>query len=103
VAIMLPHVIRYNGPQAGKWYLELTRCTGGFDRALTAETAPSALAEWVEVAAREAGLAGTLTGCGVTTEKIPAIAAAASQQWTAKFNPVDVTVADCERLYESAL
>jgi alcohol dehydrogenase len=103
IAVMLPHVIRFNGRQVGAWYLELARCVDGFDSTLTAETAPAALADWVSNVAREAGLAGKLTDCGVTAEKIPALAAAASKQWTAKFNPVEVTVADFQRLYESAL
>jgi alcohol dehydrogenase len=103
VAIMLPHVIRFNRREVGAWYLELAHCTEGFNAILTAETAPAALAEWVANVARDAGLAGTLTECGVSPEGIPALAAAASQQWTAKFNPVEVTVADCQRLYESAL
>jgi len=103
VALMLPQVIRHNGRHVGAWYRELAEWSGPFNGTLTADSAPIALAEWVANLAREAGLIGTLTECGVSLDQIPTLAAAASQQWTAKFNPVEITVADCQRLYESAL
>jgi alcohol dehydrogenase len=103
VALMLPHVVRYNGRRAGDWYRELTECAGPFNGSLTTNTAPAALADWITDVAREAGIAATLRECGVAPEKIPTLAAAATQQWTAKFNPVEVTIDDCQRLYESAL
>jgi alcohol dehydrogenase len=103
VALMLPHVIRRNGQSVGHWYRELAECGNLFNGNLTDHSAPSVLADWVTTVAREAGLTGTLKECGVTPTKIPTLAAAASQQWTAKFNPVEISIADCQRLYESAL
>jgi len=103
VALMLPHVIRHNGRHVGQWYRELAQCGGPFNGTLTADSAPIVLAEWVSNLARQAGLTGTLRECGVSPDHIPTLAAAASQQWTAKFNPVEITVEDCQRLYESAL
>jgi alcohol dehydrogenase len=103
VALMLPHVIRQNGQQFGKWYRELVQCGAPFNGSLTDDSAPAVLADWIVNVARQAGLTGTLKECGVTSGKIPDLAAAATQQWTIKFNPVEVSLADCQRLYESAL
>lgn len=102
VALMLPHVIRHNGRHIGPWYRELTEIAGPRDASLTAQSAPAALADWVASQAHAAGLPGKLRDVGVEREKIPMLAAAASQQWTAKFNPVEVTTDDCQRLYEAA-
>jgi alcohol dehydrogenase len=103
VALMLPHVIRHNGQRVGKWYCELAQCGSPFNGNLNDESAPAVLADWIGSVAREAGLAGTLNECGVTLTKIPVLAAAAMQQWTIKFNPIEISLADCQRLYETAL
>lgn len=103
VAVMLPHVVRYNGARAGKWYAELLQAGEIGKQQVSAESAPSVLAEWVSHVAREAGLIGTLKECDVLPEHVPKLAAAASQQWTAGFNPVAVSIDDCQRLYEAAL
>lgn len=103
VALMLPHVVRHNGRRVGRWYRELAQCGAPFNGLLTDDSAPSVLADWIANAAREAGLIGTLKECDVGRENIPSLAAAASQQWTVKFNPVEITIADCQRLYEAAL
>jgi len=62
-----------------------------------------ALAEWIRNAARQAGLAGTLSECGVSRDQLPQLAAAAALQWTGTFNPVELTENDFQRLYEAAL
>jgi alcohol dehydrogenase len=103
VALMLPHVIRHNGQQFGAWYRELVQCTPTLNSAQNEETATAALADWVATVAHAAGLHGKLKECGVTADRIPALAAAATQQWTIKFNPVELTLDDCHRLYDSAL
>ncbi len=103
IALMLPHVIRFNGQLVGGMYHELTQGCDVFLSSLTPESAPQALADWVANAARHAGLAGKLSEYGVTREDLPALAASAAQQWTARFNPVEITVDDCQRLYEQAL
>jgi alcohol dehydrogenase len=103
VALMLPHVVRHNGKRVGKWYRELAQCGAPLNGTLTDESAPLALADWVTSVAREAGLSGTLKEYAVRPEKVPVLAAAASEQWTIKFNPIEITIADCQRLYESAL
>jgi alcohol dehydrogenase len=50
-----------------------------------------------------AGLATSFSKCGVTAEELPRLAEQAAAQWTAQFNPREVTAADLERIYEQAL
>jgi alcohol dehydrogenase len=102
VALMLPHVIRHNGRQVGEWYGELVQSVD-LDGLLIGHPPSNALADWLARLARQAGLAGTLTERDITRDSIPQLATAATKQWTANFNPIEVTVNDCQRLYESAL
>jgi alcohol dehydrogenase len=103
VALMLPHVIRHNGRQVGDWYRELLECYDGGGTRTGSRDAANTLADYVAQLARQAGLAGTLTQCGVQSDKLPFLAAAATQQWTGTFNPVSMTEKDFLQLYESAL
>ena len=103
VALMLPHVIRHNGRVVGKWYGELV---DGYPEivGLSATNNPAdTLATFVAQLARQAGLAGTLSACGVPSKELPLLAAAATEQWTGTFNPVPMTSSDFEKLYEAAL
>lgn len=90
VGLMLPHVIRFNGAlvEPALEYRDL------FD---------GDLADRVSILLVEAGLPGKLAALGVTRDRIPDLAAEAATQWTAQFNPRDVTSEDFIRLYESAL
>lgn len=106
VALMLPHVIRYNGANGqsvGNLYRDLLRSTGHADGQLDAATAPETLATLVRQLTRAAGLAGTLSECGVPADRVPALAAAAAQQWTGTFNPVEITRDGFQKLYEAAM
>lgn len=102
VGAMLPHVIRFNGEQFGAWYSGLMATTpensylNGFDRSA------DGLADFVGQLVDAAGLHTRLQRCGVEREKIPDLAAAASRQWTARFNPRDVDVQSLAGLYENA-
>jgi alcohol dehydrogenase len=106
VALMLPHVVRHNGAHAA-WvadrYRELLRSSGHADGQLAARDAPELLASLLRKVSREAGLASTLDECGVASVRLPALAAAAAQQWTGTFNPIEVTRDDFQKLYEAAM
>jgi alcohol dehydrogenase len=102
VALMLPHVIRHNGREVEPWYRELLQSSGLNGPLPDKESAADALAAFVARVSRQAGLAGTLTECGVERNRIRQLAAAAAQQWTGKYNPVQLTETDFERLYETA-
>ena len=45
----------------------------------------------------------SLKPCGVTADRIPALAREAAQQWTGGFNPRKVGVEEFTQLYQAAL
>ena len=99
VGLMLPHVIRYNGAEVGELYDELAdtaRLNG--NGASPAER----VSRRVHALATAAGLPTRLESCGVDAAMIPQLAADASTQWTAQFNPRVVEKSDLEALYQSA-
>lgn len=87
VGLMLPAVIRRNDQVVGDVYQELTGMTG------------AKLADFVEQIRTQAGLAGTLSDCGVDPARLGELAAAASKQWTGTFNPISFSEHDYEQLY----
>jgi alcohol dehydrogenase class IV len=101
IAIMLPHVIRYNAPAVGGLYGELLDEAGlsnGHGDG-PADTLIQRLLQLMHIAK----LPTTLTSCGVSRGILPVLAEEASQQWTARFNPRQVTDADILGLFEAAL
>lgn len=94
IALMLPHVIRFNAPVAELLYAELVPDDG--------EPASEALAQRVAELAQVAGLPGSLKECGVSESILPLLAEEANQQWTARFNPRPVAEADILRIYQAA-
>jgi alcohol dehydrogenase len=102
VALMLPHVVRRNGVAAAAQYHDLVLATA-FDKNTPDQRAGAAgLAQFLAEAAAAAGLATSLRDQGVERERIPELAADAMKQWTGSFNPVPMTAADYEALYEAA-
>ncbi|HEX3598487.1 MAG TPA: iron-containing alcohol dehydrogenase [Lacipirellulaceae bacterium] len=102
IAIVLPHVIRRNGRQVELLYRELV---DGAPKSLfgnTAGTAAETLAEFITSVSRQAGLAATLKECGVSRDQLLKLAASAAEQWTGKFNPVELSTDDYRHLYEAA-
>lgn len=100
VALMLPHVVRFNGQECDRWYRELLATT---------EHAPNCprcgaeeLAEFLRNVATSAGLPDKLEACGVERTRLGELADAAACQWTATFNPVPVERNDLLKLYEAA-
>jgi alcohol dehydrogenase len=103
IATMLPHVIRFNAQQCANLYAELwSSCPAGKAEMATAQQAVECLARFLSDLAVQAGLAPTLEQLDVSPESLPALAAAASEQWTASFNPRPVDAVDCLRLYQAA-
>jgi alcohol dehydrogenase len=99
VGVMLPHVVRFNGPVCGRAYAELLT-----DIAIsaTADEAGATLADWLTGLLAAAQLKTSLRACGIDAADVPALAAAAATQWTAGFNPRAVTATDLADLYEAA-
>jgi alcohol dehydrogenase len=101
IAVMLPHVLRFNTPAAAALYGDLAHEVGLINGDQSA--AGEVLARRIAELARAAGLPATLTECGVSAGILPVLAEEASQQWTARYNPRPATEADLLRLYEAAL
>lgn len=100
IAVMLPHVVRFNAEVAGRYYGELAA-----DADLCGAADPRAgelLAVHLASLAAKAGLPVRLSDCGVKAELIPQMAAEAAQQWTGKFNPRAVDENSLQALYEGA-
>jgi alcohol dehydrogenase len=102
IAVMLPHVVRWNAVVCGARYAELLQLCGvdadGADQSMVGE----ALAARLESLARLGGLPATLRELGVVAGDLPALAAAASRQWTGTFNPRPFDEPAARALYERA-
>lgn len=101
IAVMLPHVIRFNASSVNGLYGELAT-----DAALCSADDPQAgaiLANRIVELADLVDLPTSLSACGVTQKMIPVMAAEAAAQWTAQFNPRPVDVTSLQELYECAM
>ena len=105
VGVMLPAVLRHNatpGSEAESVYGRLAVAAGWSTSALPAATAAAALVDGVCRLLDRAGIPGSILDAGATTASIPELAAAASRQWTAQFNPRDLDVEAFISLYTHA-
>lgn len=103
VALMLPHVIRFNGREVGPWYRELLDCVAGVNGAPPAASGADGLADFVTGMVHEAGLAVRLGELGVESHRLGELAQDAAKQWTGTFNPRGVSIDEFRQLYEAAL
>jgi alcohol dehydrogenase len=102
VSIMLPHVIRYNAQDVGRYYVELLEATGGWNGFPDPRHGALGLADFVAGLASRAGLALRLSECGVEWERLPTLAENASRQWTGTFNPRPVDADSLLEMYRHA-
>ncbi len=100
VALMLPHVVRYNGRECDTWYRALLTATENEPNCPHGST--EELAEFLRNVATEAGLPDKLESCGVERGRLFHLAEAAACQWTATFNPISVDRNELLKLYEAA-
>ena len=92
VALMLPHVVRFNAPAAEQGYRELAGDGGA-----------ELVARRVEELRATLGLSARLRSSGVRAQDLPRLAEEAAAQWTATFNPRPLTTGDLLALYGAAL
>ncbi len=97
VAVMLDHVVRYNGDTGYKGLVRLLDGSGAGDPPASTRLADS----WTGLR-RSAGVAGRLRDLGVREADLKELATQASKQWTAQFNPRAVTASDMLSLYQAA-
>ena len=98
VALMLPHVIRFNANHVGDTYRDLCLKAG-----LNGQSpSGNALADYVSELVADAGIDQRLASYGVAFDQLPKLAEEASRQWTAQFNPRPVQQGDLLSLYQEA-
>lgn len=104
VGIMLPLVIRFNAavPECRLAYAELASAPEIACVSDGLEVAVGALIARLEHLLNRAGIARSLGNLGVERQRLPLLAAEATKQWTAAFNPRPVEMSDFLRLYEGA-
>ena len=98
IAIMLPHVVRWNAVAAGEKYAELLRSVGVDDGGDPGAT----LARRLEALRHVGGLPSSLQEAGVVRGDLEALASDAAKQWTGTFNPRTFDAAAALELYERA-
>jgi alcohol dehydrogenase len=98
IAVMLPHVVRWNGEVFGPGYAELLHASGRDGGSEPGER----LAARLEELARAGGLPRALGDLGVPRDDLAALAADAAGQWTGTFNPRPFDAASALALYERA-
>ncbi|MCZ6597795.1 MAG: iron-containing alcohol dehydrogenase [Planctomycetota bacterium] len=105
VGTVLPFVVRFNAAEPGtaRLYAELARSAGlaaGSDG--DDDEAVEALITRLRAHLVAAGMPTSLAGCNVGSDAIDELAAEAARQWTARFNPREVSVADFRDLFTQA-
>jgi len=98
LAMILPHVVRWNAVVAMDQYAALLRSAG---RAANGNAAQD-LALELEALAATAGIGKRLRDGGVQEEALPELAAQAAQQWTGTFNPRPLDAAGALEIYRAA-
>jgi alcohol dehydrogenase len=100
LAILLPHVVRWNARGALDRYQALLGAPRGRARD---EDAAETLARRIEDLAGAGGLGSSLSASGVDAADLPALAAQAAQQWTGTFNPRPFDAAGALEIYTAAM
>ena len=98
IAVMLPHVVRWNAAHVGDRYAGLLRLAGHDAGSSPGER----LADRLEDLARAGGLPGSLRELGVARQDLARLAPEAEQQWTGTFNPRPFDRTAALALYEQA-
>ena len=100
LAILLPHVVRWNAPAVKDGYAALL---GTLRRQTLDEDPGETLARRLEELAIAGNLATTLSNAGIDGSAIPELADLAAQQWTGTFNPRPFDAAGAAEIYRAAL
>jgi len=103
VGMLLPHVVRFNGEEdaIAKMYANLIEA--GNVPSPNGADSPELLAEYLEALLDAAGLSRSLVSFGVEEAKLEMLSDEAASQWTASFNPRDISPTDFVGLYQKAL
>jgi alcohol dehydrogenase len=98
LAMLVPHVVRWNAAVAMAQYAALLRAAG---RAANGNAAEN-LARELEALTQTAGIGKRLRDGGVREEALPELAVQAAQQWTGTFNPRPFDAVGALEIYRAA-
>jgi alcohol dehydrogenase len=98
IAVMLPHVVRWNAVSVADDYQRLMRLSGGNGRDPGED-----LARRLEELRRAGDLPESLSAIDVRGEDIPMLAEEAAKQWTGSFNPRGWNIEGASEVYRLAL
>jgi alcohol dehydrogenase len=100
LAILLPHVVRWNGGVVADRYAALLNSPR---RRARDQDAAETLAARLEDLAAAAGLGLKLSDSGIDRTALAGLAAEAAQHWTAAFNPRPFDIEGALEIYSAAL
>ncbi len=101
-AILLPHVLRFNGQVCPELFVNMGNALGLDMSGLSDEDAIETVVEAVQDLSKRLNIPQTLKDVGIAKEMIPQLAAQAINDACTPGNPREVTVDDLIRLYEEA-
>ena len=101
IAMLLPSVVRWNGPIAGVRYAELLDLSTASAESEGID-ATERLAQRLEQLATQAGLHISLSAAGVRQSDLPILSGEAAAQWTGSFNPRPFDKAGAMEVYQWA-
>jgi alcohol dehydrogenase len=101
IAMLLPSVVRWNGPVAGDRYRELLELSTLKSESALADPAQS-LAARLEQLANAGGLHLSLSTAGVSRSELAQLSEEAAKQWTGSFNPRPFDQAGALEVYQWA-
>ena len=98
IALLLPHVVRWNQPASGDDYSELLN----FSNQNSSKPRVISLSQRLEQLIACGNLPLGLRGLGVRESDLPVMAEEAAQHWTAQFNPRPLDVSGALEVYRCA-
>lgn len=101
IALMLPHVVRWNSPVVASRYAELLRVAGRPD--VDETSAGETLAARLEELKAAGALGETFGAAGIREDALETLAAEAARQWTGTFNPRPFDAQAALSLYRRAI
>ncbi len=101
IAMLLPSVVRWNGPVAGAHYAELLKLSTANVQSVGVEPAER-LARRLEQLATSGELHVSLSAAGVRQSDLSILAGEAAEQWTGTFNPRPFDAAGAMEIYQWA-
>jgi alcohol dehydrogenase len=102
IAILLPHVVRWNANAANAMYSELLHLSGSRRNGAGDTQAADALATRLDQLASVGGLPRTLKDIGASRDDLSELARDAAGQWTGQFNPRPFDAMGAREVYTCA-